>query len=75
MLDLICRESPAVALSHQIKVKEVIFYRGNFSGVIFVVNRYECFMKNKNIIRTFCDCNYWKKEDTHRYFTGSYKTE
>ena len=47
MLHLICRESPAVALSHQIKVKEVIFYRGNFSGVIFVVNRYECLMKNK----------------------------
>ena len=26
------------------------------SGVIFVVNRYKCFMENKNTIRTFCGC-------------------
>ena len=25
-------------------------------GVIFTVNTYECFMENKNMIRTFCEC-------------------
>ena len=32
------------------------------SGVIFAVNRYECFMENKNIIRTFCNSKLWKKK-------------
>ena len=42
------------------------------SGVIFVVNRYEYLMENKNIIKTFCDC---KPLDIypHQNFTGSYK--
>ena len=26
------------------------------SRVVFAVNRYECFMENKNLIRTFCGC-------------------
>ena len=29
-------------------------------GVIFTVNTYECFMENKNMIRTFCDCKFLK---------------
>ena len=40
------------------------------SGVIFAVDRYECFKENKNIIRTFCGSKPSKKK---RHFTGSYK--
>ena len=40
-----------------------------------VVTRYECFMENKNMIRTFCVCKPSKKADIEPYqnFTGSYK--
>ena len=31
------------------------------SWVVFAVNRYECFMENKNMIRTFCDSKPSKK--------------
>ena len=31
------------------------------SGVVFTVNRYEYFMENKNMIRTFCGCEPSKK--------------
>ena len=37
------------------------------SGVIFAVNKYECFMKNKNIVRTSCGCKPSKK----RYLVSS----
>ena len=43
------------------------------SGVIFVVNRYECFMENKNIRKTFCGFKPSKKGiQPHQNFTGSY---
>ena len=29
--------------------------------IVFAVNRYECFMENKNIISTFCGCKPSKK--------------
>ena len=44
-----CRELPTVALSHHMKIRELWT-----SGGVFGVNRYECFMENKNI--TFCRC-------------------
>ena len=31
------------------------------SGVVFAVNRYKCFMENKNMIRNFCGCKPSKK--------------
>ena len=49
------------------------------SGVIFPVkfNKYECFMGNKNILRTFCGCKASSKKkkniEPHQNFTGSYK--
>ena len=45
------------------------------SGVVFTVNRYECFMEYKNWIRTFCSCKPSKKNkiEPHQNFTGSYK--
>ena len=43
---LACRELPTVALSYHVKVTELLMSRG-----VFAVNRYECFMENKNIIR------------------------
>ena len=45
------------------------------SGVVFAVNRYECFMENKNMIRTFCGCKPSKKNniEPHQNCTGSYK--
>ena len=33
------------------------------SGVIFAVNRYEYFIENKNIVRTFCGCKPSKTKD------------
>ena len=44
------------------------------SWVVFAVNRYECFMENKNMIRTFCSCKTKKNNiEPHQNFTGSYK--
>ena len=37
------------------------------------VNRYECFMENKNIIRTFCGCKPSKNIKPHQNFIGSSK--
>ena len=31
------------------------------SCVVFAVNRYECFMEDKNMIKTFCGCKLSKK--------------
>ena len=43
-------------------------------GVIFAISRYKGFMKNKNIIRTFCGCKPSKKDAlAHQSFTGSNK--
>ena len=46
------------------------------SWSVFAVNRYESFMENKNMIRTFCGCKPWKKKNNvepQQNFTGSYK--
>ena len=53
---LICRELPTVALSCK-NQKELLTSWG-----VFVVNRYECFMENQSMIRTFCGCKPSKKE-------------
>ena len=45
------------------------------SWIVFAVNRYECFMENRNI-RRFCGCKPFKKKNNiepHQNFTGSYK--
>ena len=44
-----CRELPTAALSYHVKIRELWT-----SGGVFAVNRYECFMENKNV--TFCCC-------------------
>ena len=44
-----CRELPTVALSYHVKIRELWT-----SGGVFAVNRYKCFMENKNV--TFCCC-------------------
>ena len=31
------------------------------SGVVFAVNRYECFMEIENMLKTFCGCKPYKK--------------
>ena len=51
-----CRDSTTVALSHHAKIR-FINVRSNFA-----VNKYKCFMENKNTIRTFCDCTCFKKD-------------
>ena len=43
---------PTVVLSYHVKFRKKILN----SGVIFTVNTYECFMENKNTVRTFCGC-------------------
>ena len=45
------------------------------SGVVFAVNRYECFMENKNMIRKFCGCKSSEKIniEPHQNFNGPYK--
>ena len=57
-----CRESSAVALSH-------------YTGILFAVNRYECFMECKSTIKgTFCGYKPSKKDIyPHQNFTDSYK--
>ena len=50
------REVPTAALSHHVKIRELLT-----SGEIFDVNMYECIMENKNI-RTFCGCKPSKKQ-------------
>ena len=47
---------PTVALSYHVKIRELLT-----SGGVFTVNRYEYFMENKIIIRTFCGSNVPKK--------------
>ena len=58
-LPLTCRELHTVALSHYVKIRELLT-----SGVVFAVNRYECIMENKNIIIIFCSCKTFKKTTT-----------
>ena len=44
------------------------------SAVVFAVNRYECFMENKNMIRKFCGYKPSKSNiELHQKFTVSYK--
>ena len=67
--DLSCRESFTVALSHRIKKEKIINARSKFA-----VSRYKGFMKNKNIIRTFCGYKPSKKDTlSHQSFTSSNK--
>ena len=49
-------DSRTAALSHHVKIRFINF-RSNFA-----VNKYKCFMENKNTIRTFCGCNSFKKD-------------
>ena len=67
---LTCRELPTVALSHHVKIRELLT-----SEVVFAVNRSECIMENKNIIRTFCGCKPSRENniEPHQSFTGYYK--
>ena len=37
------RDLPTVALSHHVKIRELLTF-----GVVFAVNRYECLVENKN---------------------------
>ena len=60
---------PTVALSHHVKIRELLT-----SGVVFAV-KYECLIENKNI-RTFCGCKPSKKKtsiEPHQSFTGCYE--
>ena len=44
------------------------------SAVVFAVNRYECFMENENMIRTFCGYKPSKSNiELHQKFIVSYK--
>ena len=43
------------------------------SWAVFAVNRYECFMENKNMLRIFSGCKPSKKNNIESHFTGSYK--
>ena len=43
------RELPRVALPYHLKIRE-----NKTCGVVFTVNRLECLMENKNIVKTFC---------------------
>ena len=43
------------------------------SWVVFAVNRYECFMENKNMLRIFSGCKPSKKNNIESHFTGCYK--
>ena len=66
---------------------QIIAYRSSFipcrnqkelltPRVASAVNRYECFMENENMIRTFWGCKPCKKNNNiepHQNFTGSYK--
>ena len=49
---LTCKDLPTVALSIPCKNQKQLLT----STVVFAVNRYECLMENKNLIRTFCGC-------------------
>ena len=62
-LHLTCRESPGSCTAFKSQRKLLT------SEVIFVVDRYERFMENKNITRIF----FLKKNiEPHQNFTGSY---
>ena len=67
---LTCRELPTVALSHIVKIRELLT-----CGVVFTVNRSECIMENKSITITFCGCKPSKENniEPHQSFTGCYK--
>ena len=57
MLLLACRELSTVALSHHLKIRELLT-----SALVFAVNGYEFIVENKNIIRTFSGCKPSKKQ-------------
>ena len=68
-LVLTWRELPTVAFWYNAKIRENYLLT---SSIVFAVNKYECFMENKNMIKTFCGCKSSKNTiQPHQNFTGT----